>query len=177
MPVTRTEAKPKRMTRQLTLSGEVANVTPPSSSSKSRSKSSVDRSYANAILPIKPEFVELIAERKKNYEYRKYHLKDTVTRIWLYTTAPTSAISHVIITGRAKTPGQVCDPSGVGNDDFDNGLKVSKFGYPVLGLYKLRTPLKPEAMKAYHVSVPQMYVYAPEKMVEEIPLEGMEKLF
>jgi len=104
-------------------------------------------------------------------------MRDTVTRIWLYTTAPTSAISHVIITSHAKTPGQVCDPSGVGNDDFDKGLKVSKFGYPVLGLYKLRTPLKPEAMKAYRVSAPQACVYAPKKMVEEIPLEDMEKLF
>jgi len=35
-------------------------------------------------------------------------------------------------TSKPKTPGQVQDPSGVGNDDFNNGLKESKYGYPVI---------------------------------------------
>ncbi|PWW72143.1 hypothetical protein C7212DRAFT_337716, partial [Tuber magnatum] len=166
MPATRTGAKPKGTARQLTLTGELASVTPLSSSSKSRSKSSIERSYTDAILPIKPEFTKLIAEREKNHEYRRRRIRDTVTRIWLYTTAPTSAISHVVVTSHPKTPGQVCDPSGLGNDDFDNGEKESKFGYPVLGLYKLKTPLEQKAMKqTYGVSPPQAVVYAPKKMV------------
>jgi len=82
-----------------------------------------------------------------------------------------------MVTSHPKTPGQVRDPNGIGNDDFDNGKKASKFGYPVLSLYKLKTPLKSEAMKAYGVSTPQGCVYAPKKMVDEIPLEDMEKLF
>ena len=82
-----------------------------------------------------------------------------------------------MVTSHPKTPGQVCDPNGVGNDDFDNGKKVSKFGYPVLGLYKLKTPLNKEAMKAYGVSPPQGCVYAPKKMVDENSLEDMEKIF
>ena len=36
---------------------------------------------------------------------------------------------HVMLTTHPKIPGQVQDPSGVGNDDFDKGLKKSKFGY------------------------------------------------
>ena len=47
-----------------------------------------------------------------------------------------------MLTSRPQTPGQVQDPTGVGNDDFDDGLKKSEFGYPVLGLYKLKEPLK-----------------------------------
>ena len=54
-----------------------------------------DRSHEDAILCIKPEFTKLIAERKKNYEYRKYKLKDSVKHLWLYETAPTSAITYV----------------------------------------------------------------------------------
>ncbi|KAG0641187.1 hypothetical protein HOY80DRAFT_902669 [Tuber brumale] len=178
MPAARTEAKPKGMTRQLTLTGELASVAPLSSSSKSHSKSSIERTDTDVIFAIKPEFMELIAKREKNYEYRKYQLKDTVTRIWLYTTTPTSAISYVMVTSGPKKPGEVRDSSGIGNDDFDNGKKVSKFGYPVLHLYKLRTPLKPEAMrKVYGVSTPQGRMYAPKKMVDELPLEGMEQLF
>jgi len=82
-----------------------------------------------------------------------------------------------MITSYPKTPGQVRDPNGIGNDDFDNGKKVSKFGYPVLSLYKLKTPLKLEVMKDYGVSPPQGCVYTPKKMVDEIRLEEMEKLF
>jgi len=82
-----------------------------------------------------------------------------------------------MVTSKPKTPGQVCDPNGIGNDDFDNGKKESKFGYPVLGLYKLKTPLKAEEMRIYGISTPQGPVYAPKKMVDELPLEDMEKVF
>jgi hypothetical protein len=80
-------------------------------------------------------------------------------------------------TSRPKTPGQVCDPSGCGNDDFDSGLKKSKFGYPVLGLYRLKTPLKPSAMKQFDISPPQGLVYATRKLVDGAPMEEMDKLF
>jgi hypothetical protein len=82
-----------------------------------------------------------------------------------------------MITSRPKTPGQVCDPSGVGNDDFDHGLKKSKFGYPVLGLYRLSDPLKPDAMKEFDLRPPQGLVYAPKSLVDNVFLAEMEKLF
>jgi len=91
MPATRTGAKPKETTRQLTLTGELASVTP---LSKSRSRSSIERIYTDAILSIKPEFIELIAAREKNHEYRGYKMRDTVIQIWLYTTTPISAITY-----------------------------------------------------------------------------------
>lgn len=70
------------------------------------------------------------------------------------------------------------DSSGVGNDDFDAGLKKSKYGYPVLALYKLPTPLDSSKMKEeYGVSPPQGYYYATVKMVETVKLEDMEKVF
>ena len=85
--------------------------------------------------------------------------------------------SHVMVTSRPKIPGQVRDPSGVGNDDFDRGLKQSKFGYPVLGLYRLQNPLKPAAMKKFEISPPQGLVYAPKSLVDNLPLAEMERLF
>lgn len=81
-------------------------------------------------------------------------------------------------TARPKRPGEVQDSSGIGNDDFDNGLKESKFGYPVLGLYKLEKPLKAVDMNSlYGISPPQGYLYAPKKLVEEVKIEEMNKLF
>jgi hypothetical protein len=82
-----------------------------------------------------------------------------------------------MLTSRPKTPGQVQDPTGAGNDDFDKGLKKSKFGYPVLGLYKLREPLKAEKMSEYGISPPQGLVYATKELVEGVPIEAMERLF
>jgi len=177
MPVERTI---KRPLRQLTLTGSsVPNPKPAASKTSSKSKkSSTQRVYTDTILTIKPHFAELIAKREKNHEYRKYELRDTVERLWLYQTAPVSAITHVIRTDRPKRPGEVQDPSGIGNNDFDNGLKQSKFGFPVLGLYELKAPLKTAEMKSqYDISPPQGYLYAPQKLVEELKIEEMTKLF
>lgn len=93
MPAERTERK---SLRQTTLTSQPTLVASSSTSSKkSKKKSTLDRAYSDAILTIKPEFAKLIAKREKNYEYRKYELRETVQRIWLYETAPTSAITYV----------------------------------------------------------------------------------
>lgn len=48
---------------------------------------------------------------------------------------------YVIRCGQAKVPGEVLDTSGVGNDDFDAGLKQSKFGCASLHLLFSHTSL------------------------------------
>ena len=98
MPPTRTSSDThKPATRQLTLTGKpVPAVSSNSSSSAKKSKKpKVERVYTDAILPIKLEFTELIAARKKNHEYRSYKVRETVQRIWLYTTGATGAITCV----------------------------------------------------------------------------------
>lgn len=46
-----------------------------------------------------------------------------------------------------RTPGQVpTEPFGIGND-FNKGLKVSKYGYPILELYELVKPVTLAEMK------------------------------
>ena len=81
-------------------------------------------------------------------------------------------------TSTPKKPGEVQDPSGVGNDDFDAGKKVSKFGYPVLALYELKTPLNIEEMKnTYDIPPLQIYFYAPFKLFEAIKFDDMINVF
>jgi hypothetical protein len=76
----------------LTLSGKPAPEA--SSSSKASSKKpTVERVYTDAVLPIKQEFTDLIAAGKKNHEYRAYKMRESVERIWLYTTTPTCAVT------------------------------------------------------------------------------------
>ena len=98
MPPTRTSSDThKPATRQLTLTGKPAPAVSSNSSSsaKKSKKPKVERVYTDAILPIKLEFTELIAARKKNHEYRSYKVRETVQRIWLYTTGATGAITCV----------------------------------------------------------------------------------
>ncbi|KIY47496.1 hypothetical protein FISHEDRAFT_14318, partial [Fistulina hepatica ATCC 64428] len=137
-----------------------------------------ERVLSDAILRIKPRFAHLIASREKNHEYRKYRLHDTTVRLWLYEIEPTCAITYVIRTSRPKLPGQVRDPSGVGNDDFDAGKKVSTHGYPILGLWKLKNPLTPEAWyERFKIPMPEGHCYAPRILVECENIEDMEEIF
>lgn len=82
-----------------------------------------------------------------------------------------------MLTDRPKQPGEVKDPTGAGNDDFDNGLMESKFGYPALGLYRLTKTLNTEEMKKYGISGLQGYCYATISIVEAFPIAEMEKVF
>jgi hypothetical protein len=101
MPVVRTEKS--KVTCQLTLTGKPtpSAVASCSSKSKSKSKSKVERAYTDAVLCIKPEFAQLIASREENHEYRKYKLRPTATRIWLYNTARVFAITYVVRFSRS----------------------------------------------------------------------------
>lgn len=88
MPADRVE---KKKLRQTTLTGRTASTT----TSKKSKKEGPERVYTDAILTIKPQWADLIEKREKNHEFRKYELRSTVERIWLYTTAPISAITYV----------------------------------------------------------------------------------
>ncbi|ESK94002.1 hypothetical protein Moror_12896 [Moniliophthora roreri MCA 2997] len=176
MPAERTTRENLRQTT-LWNKPEVSSSTTSTSKSKSK-KDSIERLDTDVILCIKPEFVKLISTREKNYEYRKYKLRSSLERLWLYETAPTSAITYVMSTTEPKTPGQVRDPTGVGNDDFDAGKKVSKYGYPVTGLWRLRSPVTSKQLKeTYGIAVPQGFCYLPKKLGDGEKLEDMEKVF
>ncbi|KAF4573422.1 hypothetical protein EYR40_003490 [Pleurotus pulmonarius] len=176
MPPERTEKLVQR-----TLDGKVASA----SSSKSVSKPSKSKSkskgpprvYTDAILTIQPKFADLILKKEKNHEFRKYHLREGVVRLWLYETAPTSALTYIIETGPPKEPGEVQDSTGIGNDDFDAGKKESKFGYPVLGLLRLPKALTVNDMEKYGLATPQGYYYATQSLVDGQPLDSMERVF
>ncbi|KAI8714962.1 hypothetical protein NCS52_01002800 [Fusarium sp. LHS14.1] len=90
---------------------------------------------------------------EKNHEYRKYRLKDGVVRLWLYETAGgggRASITHIasIPSSIRHEPGSVpTEPLGIGNAEFNAGLKQSKFGYPILELYELVNPVTLSEMK------------------------------
>lgn len=85
---------------------------------------------------------------------------------------------YVFLTGKAKTPGEVNDPSGVGNDDFDAGRKTSvNYGYPILSLHVLPHPLAVEELLVeYGVDMANKRQYAKKALADAFPLSALERV-
>ncbi|RKK08165.1 hypothetical protein BFJ69_g16302 [Fusarium oxysporum] len=68
-----------------------------------------------------PVHLANIVSRQENHEYRKYRLRDGVTRLWLYETSDgggRSSITHIAVIPASvrHTPGSVpTEPFGIGN--------------------------------------------------------------
>jgi hypothetical protein len=130
-------------------------------------------------MSIKPEHMNNIAARIKNHEYRRYLLPSSVRRIWFYTSAPVSSIHYVARISAGKVPGQVPEDGGLGNEDFNAGKKLSKYGYEILELWKLVQPISLQQAKSrgYLKGAPQKYCWLPNAVLESCPLEKQVNIF
>ena len=131
----------------------------------------------DVVLYIDHQHMEKIANGTKNHDYRKYQLPHTVVRLWFHENKPINAITFMAITGPAKVPGEVQDPTGIGNDDFDNGLKESKFGYPIHELYQFPDPLTKTILKGkYRLSPPPSHYQPPNWLHRDFPPDKLKQL-
>jgi hypothetical protein len=96
----RTEEKASRpRERQTTLTGKPAGspskagTTSKAAKRKSNGAVNPDWVETDVLLCIRPEFVQLIGQKKKNHEYRRYKLRDGVKRLWFYETKPVSSVT------------------------------------------------------------------------------------
>ncbi|CAG9941004.1 unnamed protein product [Clonostachys rosea f. rosea IK726] len=78
-----------------------------------------DRRYI--IISIHPKYVANIVSREKNHEFRNYLLPASVKRLWIYETSPLSSIRYIATISQGKRPGEICNPDGLENDEFDRG--------------------------------------------------------
>ncbi|KAB8257896.1 hypothetical protein BDV32DRAFT_151873 [Aspergillus pseudonomiae] len=129
-------------------------------------------------MSIKPEHMQNISTGAKNHEYRRYLLPSSVRRIWFYTTAPESRIAHVARVSHGKVPGEVPENGGIGNEDFNAGKKVSKYGYEILDLWRLKEPirLKMALSEGYLNGAPQKYCWVPPKLLERCLLDEQDHI-
>lgn len=134
-------------------------------------------SGTDVIMAIRPEFMSLIVRRQKNYDYRKYKLKTTITRIWFYEIEPINAITYLVITSHPREPDQVQDSSGIGNDDFDKGMKKSRFGYPIHELYQLAHPIHQANIRDYGQWNGQGPLYSINDSVGHEGVQKIDKVF
>ncbi|KAI9736508.1 MAG: hypothetical protein M1818_006018 [Claussenomyces sp. TS43310] len=118
-----------------------------------------DRS--DIFISLHPQHVASIVSRVKDHEFRSYALPKQVTRLWIYTTRPVSAVRYMAIIGPAKRPGEVGTQSGLGNADFNARKSAGCYAYEILQLYELASPLTLAKLKdnKWLEGPPQKYVY------------------
>lgn len=109
---------------------------------------------------IKPEFVQLIAQKRKNFEFRKYIPKKQPEMVIIYSTSPVCEIRYIAIIDTIVTYPSNIPENGYGNIDFNLGKKKSKFAYHISKLYELNDPINLSTLRTYYsFSPPQSYAY------------------
>ena len=93
--------------------------------------------------------------------------------------SPDQRLRYIATISNAKSKGQI-DPEdkGLGNADFNAGLKESIAAYEIKELYELKEPLSVSDLQGrYGVSAPQRYTYAPGKLIQDVALADQIRLF
>lgn len=117
----------------------------------------IDTQRNDVLMSIREKQMQDIVRGIKNYEYRKSPIPQITKKVWFYTMSPVAAVQYVAQIGHTKQPGEVPEDGGLGNTDFNDGLKDSKFGYHIDNLWKLAAPIKLEQamQKGYLQSPPR----------------------
>lgn len=130
-------------------------------------------------ISIKPEFTKRIETGEKNYEFRKYIPKQEIDTLFVYEPSPTCQLKYIIELGDIIEYPNKIKKEGYGNEDFNNGLKKSKYAYEIKKVFALKTPITlDELRKEYSFVPPQSYAYATKyhKLTDELLNAELERL-
>jgi predicted transcriptional regulator len=140
----------------------------------------MEQQRTDILISIKPIHIGNIVSRLKTHEFRKYLVPNSVRRMWFYTSVPTQSLQYIAVVSNGKTPDDISDSDGsLGMSDFKSGLKESLYGYEILELYEVEEPYSLQDMKerGWIKGPPQKYQWVPKEMLDNIPLEGLKKVF
>ena len=131
-------------------------------------------------ISLRPEMAELVRLRKKNHEFRRYKLPYEVRRLWIYVTMPVSELKYIAEIGELVEYPTNIPEDGVGNTEFNKGLKKSKYAYPILHLDELVEPLNLQRLREeFGFSPPQRFVYTTkyQKLVDHFSSSRLRGLY
>ena len=112
-------------------------------------------------ISIKPEYMKKIESGEKNYEFRKYIPKEPFHILYVYESTPTSSLKYILTIDKiVKYPEKITE-KGYGNNDFNQGLKESKYAYHIQKVSKLVNPIPLEVLKTqFKFTPPERFAYA-----------------
>ena len=133
----------------------------------------------NAIISIKPHFVDAIAAGKKHYEFRRRPILRRVEKFFIYATAPISAlvgefeIANVLCATPHELWEKTSEAAGITKSDFDLYFTgaIKAYALVIKGFKKYQRPI------ALHdafpgAPIPQSYIYVrtadSEKFTQEL---------
>ncbi|KAH8195567.1 hypothetical protein TruAng_010267 [Truncatella angustata] len=123
---------------------------------------------SDIIISIYGQHVENMVARTKTHEFRDWKFPASVHRVWIYITRPKSELRYMCIFGPPKTAGEI-GGDGIGNADFNKGMKRSKFAYEVLHMYELNNPVSLKLLKQNGwPAAPQKFSYVPPAVVGQL---------
>ncbi|RGB24134.1 hypothetical protein C1646_601463, partial [Rhizophagus diaphanus] len=115
---------------------------------------------SDILISLDEQFAQPIEKREKTYEFRKYKLSEETKRLWIYVRQPVAQLIYIAEIDKAVEYPNKISEEGLGNKDFNQGLKVSKFAYKINHLYKLVNPIDSKQLKSkYNISPPQKYTF------------------
>ncbi|KJK73574.1 hypothetical protein H634G_11175 [Metarhizium anisopliae BRIP 53293] len=134
-------------------------------------------SQHDIIISIHPQHLANIISRVKNHEFRNYLLPPSTKRLLIYETSPASAIRYVATISHGKQPGEICDSTGLRNDEFDRGDLEGrvKYGYEIRKLEEFPKPYSLDDLKrnGWLNGAPQKYCFvkpAMDDVLKSVPL-------
>ena len=125
----------------------------------------------NAILSIKPQFVNEIIAGRKGYEFRKKGFKQEVSTIYVYASSPVCRIVGEFELGDILegTPEQIwsltANRSGISKSYFDDYFmsRDVSFALEIRSFKRYKTPIDPYAsIEGFHA--PQSFCYTEERL-------------
>ncbi|PBP18569.1 hypothetical protein BUE80_DR010661 [Diplocarpon rosae] len=133
---------------------------------------------SDVFISVHPSSITNITSRRKNHETRNYAFPPAVSRIWMYETAPVSALQYMATIGPAKKPGEITDLSGLGNAEF-NKKAASWRAYEILQVYQLAHPKSLSVLKesGWLKSAPAKTVRVAPAVIDELMANLKEPLF
>ncbi|KAH6973813.1 hypothetical protein BKA56DRAFT_526295, partial [Ilyonectria sp. MPI-CAGE-AT-0026] len=136
---------------------------------------------SDILISIHPQHVANIVSRIKNHEFRNYLLPAEVRRLWIYETSPASSVKYVATISAGKRPGEIQDPAGLRNDEFDEGRleRRVKYAYEIHKLEALEAPISLSDLKqnGWLNGPPQKYCYVKQSMRQALSVTPLTLVF
>ncbi len=129
----------------------------------------------NALLSIRPKYVEEMVKGNKRYEFRKSIFKKDVDKVWIYATSPTQKIVGTFVIGKIlkDTPDNLWKKfnglSGMREQDFFDYYSGIKEGFALeLKYLKLfEVPIDPKIVFPNFIP-PQSFYYFDDTLIKAV---------
>lgn len=131
-------------------------------------------------ISLKPEFAKLIKEQRKTYEFRKYRPKKSVQGLIIYVTQPTAKLKYITKTKVPTEYPETIPENGIGNKEFNQGKKKSKYAFPILELRELNNPIPLKVLqRKFGFHPPESFIYGDTypDLVEFLQEQETKKVF